>query len=61
MTRFTRRQALALSLSAATLVTMPAFAQEAAFQSRPIRIIVPFSAGGVVDSTARIVAEKLGA
>ena len=59
MTRFTRRQALALSLSAATLVAMPAFAQEAAFPSRPIRIIVPFSAGGVVDSTARIVAEKL--
>lgn len=61
MTRFTRRQALALSLSATTLAAMPAFAQEAAFPSRPIRIIVPFSAGGVVDSTARILAEKLGA
>ncbi|MCT9810979.1 tripartite tricarboxylate transporter substrate binding protein [Acidovorax sp. Be4] len=61
MTRFTRRQALALSLGAATLAAMPAQAQDAAFPSRPIRIIVPFSAGGVVDSTARIVAEKLGA
>ena len=61
MTRFTRRQALALSLGAATLVAMPAQAQDAAFPSRPIRIIVPFSAGGVVDSGARIVAEKLGA
>ncbi|WP_159910958.1 tripartite tricarboxylate transporter substrate binding protein [Pantoea sp. 18069] len=61
MTRFVRRQALALSLGAATLATMPAFAQEAAYPSRPIRIIVPFSAGGVVDSTARIIAEKLGA
>lgn len=61
MTRFTRRQALGLCLGAATLVALPAHAQEAAFPSRPIRIIVPFSAGGVVDSTARIVAEKLGA
>lgn len=61
MTRFTRRQALALSLGAAASVAMPVLAQEAAFPSRPIRIIVPFSAGGVVDSTARILAEKLGA
>lgn len=61
MTRFTRRQALALSLGTAAFVAMPALAQEANYPSRPIRIIVPFSAGGVVDSTARIIAEKLGA
>jgi tripartite-type tricarboxylate transporter receptor subunit TctC len=38
---------------------MPARAQEPAFPSRTIRIIVPFSAGGVVDSTARVIAGKL--
>ncbi|MDW5443198.1 tripartite tricarboxylate transporter substrate binding protein [Polaromonas sp. SM01] len=62
MTTLTRRQILTtLSLSTAALLSMSALAQEASFPSRPIRIIVPFSAGGVVDSTARIIAEKLGA
>jgi tripartite-type tricarboxylate transporter receptor subunit TctC len=62
MTTLTRRQILTtLSLSTAALLSMSAIAQEASFPTRPIRIIVPFSAGGVVDSTARIIAEKLGA
>jgi tripartite-type tricarboxylate transporter receptor subunit TctC len=62
MTTLTRRQILTtLSLSIAALFSISALAQEAGFPNRPIRIIVPFSAGGVVDSTARIIAEKLGA
>lgn len=62
MTTFTRRQIMAtFSLSTAALFSVSALAQDASYPNRPIRIIVPFSAGGVVDSTARIIAEKLGA
>lgn len=54
-----RRRILAaavLSVAAAT----PAAAQES-FPSKPIRIIVPYSPGGVSDVIARLVGEKLSA
>jgi tripartite-type tricarboxylate transporter receptor subunit TctC len=44
----------ALSLSA----TLPASAQ-GKYPDKPVRIILPFGAGGVADVTARLVAEKL--
>jgi tripartite-type tricarboxylate transporter receptor subunit TctC len=49
------RCALALGLIAASA---SAFAQ-AAYPSRPIKLVVPYSAGGIADLLARIVADKL--
>lgn len=51
-----------LATSAATLsilATLPVQAQAENFPSKTLRIIVPFTAGGVVDSIARIIGEKL--
>lgn len=49
--------AAAVCLAAAA----PASAQTDAFPNRPLHIVVPFTAGGVVDSIARIVGERLSA
>ncbi len=46
---------------ALALLAAPAVAQEAAYPNRPLRIIVPYPAGGVVDLVARITAEALSA
>jgi len=50
-----RRLALALALVAPGLVPGVALAQS----TRPIRIIVPYAAGGPIDATARILAERV--
>ena len=47
-----------LAVSAAALTPLPTFAQ-AKYPERPIRLIVPFSAGGVVDAVARQFAERI--
>ncbi|MEJ8825509.1 tripartite tricarboxylate transporter substrate binding protein [Variovorax humicola] len=54
----TRRMLAACIATLPLLATLPAAAQDD-FPNKPIRIIVPFSAGGVVDSIARIVGERL--
>ena len=55
----TRRQAaLALAFSATGLAAGKVRAQ-AKYPTRPVRVILPFGAGGVADVTARLVAQEL--
>ena len=57
--RFSRREALA-SIAVTALCGAQAQAQDASgYPSKPVRIVVPFTAGGSSDVMGRIVAEKL--
>ena len=56
--KLTRRQFLHLVAGAAALPVVPRIAQaQAAYPARPVRIIVPFPAGGSTDVGARIIGE----
>jgi tripartite-type tricarboxylate transporter receptor subunit TctC len=59
--RVTSRISLAVSLTvfAALAASQPAHAQ-AKYPDKTVRIVLPFAAGGVADTTARIIADKLG-
>ena len=54
-----RRQFLHLAAGAAALPFAPQVAWAQAYPTRPMRVIVPFPAGGAADAAARIVSEYL--
>ncbi|QDL38495.1 tripartite tricarboxylate transporter substrate binding protein [Rhodoferax sediminis] len=54
-----KRNLLAALGALAVLATQPAMAQQA-YPSRPIRLIVPYAAGGGTDTAARAMSQKLG-
>jgi tripartite-type tricarboxylate transporter receptor subunit TctC len=58
-----RRDILALGLSSVTIASLPGFPASAQhkYPEQPIRLIVPRSAGGVVDVVARLWADRIKA
>ena len=55
------RALLAVSLCAGWVLQGPELAQAQSYPNRPIRIVVPFPAGGPTDAMARIISDRLGA
>jgi tripartite-type tricarboxylate transporter receptor subunit TctC len=60
MHRTTRRAALGGSFAASLLAAPSAPHAQATWPSRPIRLVVPFAAGGAADSAARAITPKMG-
>src|SRR6185369_4960787 len=61
MTRSLDRRAAMIALGALGAAPLLSFAQTDAWPSRPVKLIVPFAAGGPTDTVARLVAERLQA
>jgi tripartite-type tricarboxylate transporter receptor subunit TctC len=57
---FPRRQVLQLALGAAALPVLPGRASALDYPTRAVRVIVAFAPGGVTDTFARLMAQKLG-
>jgi tripartite-type tricarboxylate transporter receptor subunit TctC len=54
-----RRRFLQLAGAATTAAALPRYASALDYPARPVRVIVPFSAGGPTDIFARLIAQKL--
>lgn len=54
-----RRHLLALAAGAAAAGPMTSWSQTASFATRPIKVLVPFAAGGATDTIARAVSQNL--
>src|SRR5262245_13702864 len=54
-----RRKFLHLASAAAVMSAAPQLARAQAFPSRPVTIIVPSTAGGPLDGSGRLVAERM--
>lgn len=61
MTTLFNRSILPAALALLALMTMPAHAQNTAFPSRVMRLIIPFAPGGSADVMGRMIADKFGA
>ena len=48
-----------ITASVALTVSATAMAQAQSYPNRPIRIVVPYAAGGPVDVVARVIGERL--
>jgi tripartite-type tricarboxylate transporter receptor subunit TctC len=48
-------------LAAAIFASSPALAQDSDFPNKPIRVTVPYPAGGVVDIVTRVITERMSA
>ena len=61
MTRLLRRHAITVfsAITAGLLPLTAAFAQQGTWPERPIRIVVPYGAGGSVDAIGRTLAQEL--
>ena len=55
------RRAMALGTLAAPALGLRRAQAQASFPTRPVRIIVPYTPGGVSDITARLMADPLAA
>jgi putative tricarboxylic transport membrane protein len=55
----TRRRAALVLAVAATGIAASAVRAQAKYPDHPVRVVLPFAAGGVADITSRLVAEKL--
>ncbi len=51
---------LALALIALLVLAAPSIRAQQAFPTEPVTIVVPYAPGGITDTLARIVAERLG-